>query len=250
MDLSVVIITYNSADTLSKCLDSVKNLAREIVIIDGFSIDNTAKIAEKYNCKLHFTSEKDLGKKRKIGLNLATQPWILALDSDEMLSGELINEIGTLNPTAEGYIIPFSNHYLGRPVRYGGENYKMLRLFKRSAVFIRPALVHEHFEIEGKIGQLDNVIIHHSYRSLYQMYSKFTKYAIREYEAKLNAGERSSLRKVLLNPLHMIHARFIEAQGYRDGIWRLPLDIGFGYMEFLTYLLLMVYKISQRSEKI
>ena len=47
--LSVVIITYNEEKNIARCLDSVKTIADEIIIVDSYSTDRTIPIAEKYN---------------------------------------------------------------------------------------------------------------------------------------------------------------------------------------------------------
>ena len=76
------------------------------------------------------------------------------------------------------------------------------------------------------------------------MYKKFTNYALLEATQKYLDQEESSLKKVTLYPLHMFWARFIKDKGYKDGLARITLDIGFGYMEFLTYLALFFKTIN------
>ena len=74
------------------------------------------------------------------------------------------------------------------------------------------------------------------------MFGKFTDYAKREARQKINKGEKSSIKKIVFYPLHMFWARFIKDKGYKDGIFRIPLDVGFAYMEFLTYVLILFYR--------
>ena len=73
------------------------------------------------------------------------------------------------------------------------------------------------------------------------MFSKFTDYSVREAKQKIDRGEKPSLRKIFFYPLHMFWARFIEDKGYKDGLFRIPLDFGFAYMEMMTYVLLWIY---------
>lgn len=254
MNLSVVVITKNSGETLERCLLSVCNLADEIILIDDSSTDSTVAIGKQFNAQIYDYRERNLGAKRAFGLEKATREWVLAIDADEIVSPELLEEIKQKLSDPKiikgvcGYIIPFKNHFLGKPVRYGGEQYKMLRLFRRSLVRIEPSLVHEHFIVDGHPELMEHHIHHYSYRTLGQMYRKFTNYAVREAQQKAAKGEWSSWKKVLLYPPHMFYARFIEDFGYKDGIFRIPLDIGFAYMEFLTYFLLFIYTI-RRSYK-
>lgn len=237
--ISLLMITKNAQKMIGQALASVKDLIDEIIIIDGGSTDNTLKIAKKFNPKIYRYIGDNLGEQRANGLNKATGDWVLVLDSDEMIAKELISEIKskvqTHDSTVQGYYVPFQNHFLGRKLKYGGEDYKKLILFKKKSASINPVLVHENFKVKGKIGHLKNKIFHYSYNSLSQMYIKFTNYALREARQKIKNGEKTSLKKIFLYGPHMFWARFIKDKGYKDGFFRLPLDIGFAYMEFLTY---------------
>ncbi len=251
--LSGLVITKNAKRTVSRCLSSIK-FCDEIIIIDDFSSDGTSKIINRFiqnnnYCRLYQHHEHDLGRQRAFGLSKCTKDWILMIDADEIVSRKLQDEIESLlkkrTIKENGFYIPFQNHFLGRPVSHGGENYKKLILVKKKAAEISPALVHEHLLVKGSTGQLKNKIYHYSYRSLGQMYRKFTDYAVRDAKQRFYRGERSSLKKILLYPLHMFWARFIKDKGYRDGWFRLPLDFGFAYMEWLTYVLLFIYRIKK-----
>ncbi len=248
--LSLVVITKNAEELLEKTLESVKGLVDEIVLVDDYSKDKTIEIAKTYVAKTYLHHERDLGKQRKYAVSKATSEWVLILDADEWLSNELFNEIRRIlsslrssRMTCSAYYIPFQTHFLGRPLHYGGEHYKKLILFRKDSVAIKPALVHEKYEVtKGKAGILKNKILHYSYRSLGEMFAKFTDYGFRDAEQKIKNGEKTSLRKIFLYPIHMFWARFVEDKGYRDGIFRILLDIGFAYMEFLTYFLMLFKK--------
>ena len=258
--LSVLMITKNAAETLEKSLASVKKIADEIIIVDSKSTDRTVEIVRKV-LKVHkvykvFVKEfADIGRQRIYGLNKAIGDWILILDSDEVVSKELSKEIFTLLNgyivKENGFYIRYQNHYLGRSLKYGGENYKMLRLFKRNKLLIKSSLVHNKIElISGKVGKLEGKILHFSYRSIPQIFSKFTDYGVRMAKEKRLAGEKSSLKKVFLYPPHLFWARFIKDKGYQDGLFRIPLDLGFAYMEFIIYISLAFLNIKNKKLKI
>ncbi|OGK17353.1 hypothetical protein A2774_04100 [Candidatus Roizmanbacteria bacterium RIFCSPHIGHO2_01_FULL_39_12c] len=258
IELSLLMITKNSDELLAKSLRSVEGMVDEIVIVDNYSTDRTGEIAGKYGAKIYPRRSENLGGQKAYGLHKVKGDWVLNLDADEIVSYKLKRDIISLfrgRPTLKshtyqgrvkgmtGYYIPFQNHFLGRTLNYGGENYKMLRLFKKDAVKIDPVLLHERFELKrGSAGRLGGKIYHYSYRSLRQMFGKFTDYAIREFKQKSRKGEKGGLKKILLYPPHMFLARFVKDKGYRDGLIRIPLDIGFAYMEYLTYFLLTFYE--------
>ncbi len=238
--LSLVMITKNCEKVINEALRSVKSLPDEIIVVDDYSTDKTVLIAKKYKARVFYKKEEDFGKKRKYAVFKAKGDWILFLDTDERLSDKLKSEIEKIvkkDSPFTGYAIPYQNHFLGRPLYFGGENYRMIRLFRKNSIKFDSALVHEKFVItKGKVGQLKNKIYHYSYRSLSQMYRKFTDYALREARQKIRNSEKTNLKKIFIYPLHMLWARFIEDKGYKDGLFRIPLDLGFAYMEFLTYI--------------
>lgn len=245
--LSVLMITKNSAEILEESLSSIKNLADEIIIVDDFSTDKTTEIAREHKAKIFLHSEEDLGKQKAYGLSKTKGEWIFALDSDEIvskkLSLEILKRLSEKNLKYDGFIISYQNHFLGKKVNFGGENYRILRLFKKTECIINPRLLHEKFEVKGKkISILKNKIYHYSYRSIIQIYKKFTDYGRREAKQKIKNNEKTSAEKIIFYPLHMFWARFFKDNGYKDGLFRLPLDIGFAYMEFLSYFLMLFIK--------
>lgn len=199
--ISLVMITKNAEDTLAKSLESVKDLVDEIIIVDSYSIDKTVEIAKAFGATIYHHQYRGEGEQRKIALSKAKGEWVLVLDSDEVVSPKLKKEIKrelSANPKYSGFMISFRNHFLGRVVKHGGENYGKLCLFKRMSKSIRLSEVIVHAEMKGDkrtIGLLRNKIYHYSYRSLAHVYGKFTDYALREARQKRQQGERTSLKK-------------------------------------------------------
>ena len=245
-------ITKNAAETLEKSLASVKKIASEIIIVDSRSTDRTVEIAKNYLAKVYVKEFSDIGKQRIFALSKATGKWVLILDCDEIVSEKLMKEIKSKIENKKlkinGYYICYQNFFLNKPLQYGGEDYKMLRLFRRIKLRIEPSLVHNRIELKDqKVGYLKGKIFHHSYRSILQMFGKFTDYGVRMAKEKYLIGEKSSLKKVFLYPAHLFWARFIKDKGYEDGLFRIPLDLGFAYMEFVTYFLLFFYSIHPKG---
>jgi hypothetical protein len=109
---------------------------------------------------------------------------------------------------------------------------------------VTPVPIHEEVVVRGKIGKLTGVIHHYSYRTPWQVLTKFTRYAWLVATEKQKAGERVTLKKLFLYGPHMFWARCIEEEGWRDG-WRgVILAKYFGYMEGLTYWLLLYRNIA------
>ncbi|MDO8610674.1 MAG: glycosyltransferase family 2 protein [bacterium] len=239
--LSLVIIIKNAEKLLENTLLSCNDLVDEIIAVDDYSTDSTIDILKKYNAKIYSHHEMDLGLQRKYALKKAYGKWILILDSDEMLTSEVKKEISEIIKkdlnSIDGYWVPFQTHFLGKPLYHGGETYKKMVFFKKDKVKIKANLVHEKYEVEEKrAGVLKNKILHFSYENIFFMYKKFHDYALRAGKQKLKDGEKSTLKKIIMYPIHMFYARFVHDKGYKDGLIRIPLDFGFAYMEFVSYL--------------
>lgn len=249
--LSLVMITKNCEDVIQEALESARGFADEVVIVDDYSKDRTIDIAKKYGAKVFFNRQKDFGTQKAYGVKKAKGEWTLILDSDERLTHAVKREIISLlssKTNYDGFMVPYQNHFLEKPLRYGGEDYKKLVLFKKKSSKIESALVHEKFILsDSKVGVLKNKILHFSYRSVVQMYKKFTDYGIRSAKQRISKGEKTSLKKVFLYPIHMFWARFIKDKGYKDGFFRIPLDVGFAYLEFLTYFLMLFIKNEKKN---
>ena len=85
--LSLCMIVKNEEKFLAGCLESVKNIVDEIIIVDTGSTDKTIEIANSYNAKVyHFEWKNDFSLARNESIKHATGDWILILDADERLA--------------------------------------------------------------------------------------------------------------------------------------------------------------------
>lgn len=117
LPVSVHVLTWNSGKTLERALQSVRDCA-EILVIDGGSTDDTLAIAEKNGARVlpqrmpgsQGKPLQDFAAVRNVGLQHATQPWLLTLDSDEELSTVAIKDIeNACKGEAAAYLVP--RHY-------------------------------------------------------------------------------------------------------------------------------------------
>ena len=100
--LTLSMIVKNEEKYLRDCLESVKNIVNEIVIVDTGSTDKTKDIAKNYNAKIiELEWQNDFSFARNIALKNSTCDWILYLDADERLNENSLNEIKKLTETNE-----------------------------------------------------------------------------------------------------------------------------------------------------
>ena len=92
--ISLCMITKNEENFLEQCLNSVKDIADEIIIVDTGSIDKTIRIAKKYNAKIfNFKWVDDFSAARNESIKHATKEWILMLDADEVIEKNDLSKI-------------------------------------------------------------------------------------------------------------------------------------------------------------
>lgn len=95
--LSIVLATHNEEENIANCLQSVRSIADEIVIVDGSSTDKTREIAKRFGARVFKRSNpKNFHINKQIALQKARGDWILQLDADEIVTPELASEISAV----------------------------------------------------------------------------------------------------------------------------------------------------------
>ncbi|HRT67227.1 MAG TPA: glycosyltransferase family 2 protein [Bacteroidota bacterium] len=89
MGLSVALISKNEERNIARTLESIFDVADEIVLIDSFSSDNTIKIAEQFHCKIFQEEWKGFAGQKNSALEKCSMDWILFLDCDEVVTTKL-----------------------------------------------------------------------------------------------------------------------------------------------------------------
>jgi len=180
--LSVVLAVYNEEESIGRCLESVKDLVDEIVVVDGTSNDRTVEIARRFGARVKITTNKpNFHINKQMAIDMAEGSWILQMDADEVVSPRLASEIKSKiqNPKSEinGYWMPRKNYFLGRFLMKGGQypDYT-LRLYRRGKGRLPQKDVHEQAEVEGKVGYLKNALLHYPYKDFATYIKKWGRY--------------------------------------------------------------------------
>jgi glycosyltransferase involved in cell wall biosynthesis len=219
-NLSVIVIVKNEEHDIAAGLDSVKDLAGEIVVIDSGSTDRTVDICKRYTNLVQFNEFKGYGPQKQVALNKAKGPWILNIDADERVTPALAEEIRSVlsaGPSEAGFDVPFRHFFLGKRLRFGGAaGEKHLRLFRKDAASYGNDAVHEGISVKGPIGRLVNPIDHYSYRNLDEYLEKRDRYTTLIAQKKHAAGERFHLWHYARLPYEFL-VRYVLKGGFLDG---------------------------------
>lgn len=242
LPLSVAIITYNEEDIIGRTLESVKDIASEIVVVDSRSTDRTREIAKSYGAKVYVEDWKGYAGQKNSALEKCTQEWVLFLDADEVVSEELRDSIKEelKNPKADGYLINRRTYYMGRLLRYTWQPEWRLFLVKKSA---DPKWVGEpHAELyvsSENIAKLKGDLIHFSYRSLRHQIHKGINSAYIISKIKFNKGKRISfIKDIMFRPIWTFIKIFLLKGGFLDGKRGFIISVTASYYTFLKYVFL------------
>ncbi|GIO10758.1 beta 1,4 glucosyltransferase [Cohnella xylanilytica] len=172
--VSLCMIVKNEEEVLARCLDSVRDLVDEIVIVDTGSTDGTKEIASRYTDRIYdFEWIYDFAAARNYSFSLATQDYILWLDADDRLRERDRKLFASLKETLDPAVdsVAMEYHLLldaeGNPAAMSRRN----RLVKRSRGYRWHNPIHEYLEVNGNVYLTDIAVTHdrkgsHSARNL------------------------------------------------------------------------------------
>src|SRR4051812_39880995 len=123
LPISVCIISGAEAHRIGDALKSVAGWTSEIVVLLNDDVrDGTDKVAESFGAKIYREPWRGFIKQKNSVSEKATQPWVLGIDADEVVSDELRNEIAaTINgsPAYAAYEFPRRTFFMGRWILHG-----------------------------------------------------------------------------------------------------------------------------------
>ena len=149
---SLVIITFNNADTFERCL-AAADFADELVVLDSGSTDATVAIAERHGARIAVHPFDDYGPQKQRAIDMASHDWILNLDADEILSPgtrEVI-ERALENPQAAGYRLPRRERMFWGVQHPWSHKNGHLRLFDRRRGRMNEVPIHAAVEVDGPV---------------------------------------------------------------------------------------------------
>jgi glycosyltransferase involved in cell wall biosynthesis len=162
---TVILLSFNSVDTLGATLTSARQVSDEIFVVDSFSSDGTVELARSLGATVVQHPFDNYGAQRNWAIDHlpVSRPWQLHLDADEWMNGELVTAIQALpdDPQHTGYFVPRYLRFLGRILRHGGMSPTWhLRLFRASAGRCEDRKYDQHFLLtSGTSGKLQGAMV-------------------------------------------------------------------------------------------
>lgn len=216
--ISILILTYNSEMFIKSVLESVKEFD-DIVVIDSGSTDKTLTIVKKYTSNIYKQAWLGYAKQKQFGLQFCKYNYVLNLDSDEVASKKLIEEIKQIAKDEKytGVNIPIREHFMGSPFGRFTKNCYVLRFFDKRVSKYNESLVHEGVVVsKGEVVQAKGFIEHYGIFSVAVKVDKINKYSSLKVEQKTNR-KGSLLRLLLIMPLVFFKSYFLKLS-FTDGV--------------------------------
>jgi glycosyltransferase involved in cell wall biosynthesis len=191
--ISLTMIVKDEENCIGKCLNSVKDLVDEIVIVDTGSVDKTIEICRSYNAQVFsYPWNNNFADARNFGLDKVTGEWVLWLDADE----EVVQDKGSLNRDTlsdeyDAFSVPLINFFGCRVDFDQVAQIAQPRIFRNHRGFRFENKIHEWLNLSSayekdRVGFLDLKIYHYGYMDSVvadkQKYNRNVNLLLRELE--------------------------------------------------------------------
>lgn len=249
--LSVVIITFNEEKNIGRCIESVREVADEIIVVDSFSTDITREICEKMGVRFLQHEFEGHIEQKNWASSQAQHSHILSLDADEALSLELsksINEV-KINWKFNGYQMNRLTNYCGKWVKHTGWYPDVkIRLFEKGAGVWGGINPHDKFIVKKhtKLCKLQGDILHYSYYSREEHMAQIEKFSSIGAKELHKRGTRSNYFKIFYKTLARFIKSFFIKKGFMDGMTGFTISRLSAYANYLKYSKLLKLQNGQK----
>lgn len=221
-DLTVIILTKNEELNIEKCILSVKEIAKRIVLIDCYSEDKTVSIAKSLGADIYerkFVNHADQFNWALSNCGINTT-WVMKLDADEYVLPELSTEINSrlhdLDNEVTGVILRRRVMFMGKWLKHGGKYPELLlRIFRYGHGMSENKEMDEHLIVnDGKVVTLKNDFVDDNKKTITDWITKHNWYSDKELKERIRL-QKSSESKELINTSRQAKIkRLIKNYGY------------------------------------
>lgn len=229
VQLSAAIITLNEERNIVRCLESLRGIADEVVVVDSFSTDRTEALCKGFGARFIQHRFAGYATQKNFAMQSARHDFVLSLDADEALSDELRDSIVAVknNWNADGYYFNRLTNYCGKWIRHcGWYPDRKMRLVDRRMASWGGGEVHEKIIMRqgARTGFLKGDLLHYSYCSVSEHIRQqkyFSELAARE---AFGRGRRFARIQLMLNPLYTFIRKYFLQLGFLDGYYGLVIS--------------------------
>lgn len=192
VDVIVIVLTFNSAGVIRRTLQAAQRVSRRILVVDSHSTDDTVEIARSMGCQvvsrpfLHYADQRNWA----ITTHGNQHAWQLHLDADEELDARAVESVlAALDHSGgqDGFLLKRLTYFMGRPLRFAGENSWHMRLFRSGTGSCEDRLYDQHFLCSGKVRRLAGLLHDHNVGTLAEWTARHNRWSDLESQEILRA---------------------------------------------------------------
>ncbi|MEX2091369.1 MAG: lipopolysaccharide kinase InaA family protein [Pirellulales bacterium] len=221
--VTVLISSRNAADTIVGCLESVRDMADEILVADAGSTDGTLELVRKFGgCRVIESTCTDPVVFETWAHDNAKHDWILRLRPDERLNGELSRQVQDLlatEPPEDGFRIAQTVYFRGKRLRFGAfDNEPSIRLYRKQAA--RYEVCSGRIEVSipsQRIGNVKSRLVYESCSTIIQCLTEIKRAAIQAAQESSQQGRHAQRRSVLWRTARQFAESYLLHRGILDG---------------------------------
>lgn len=259
--ISVCIVCFNEQDNIKRCLESVewvKDYQGEIVVVDSFSTDNTVEICKQFTDKVIQHKWGGFVSQKTFAVSQAQNDWILSLDADEVISGELREEIikawwDRVYHNCDGIRMKRHAFYLGKWINHGGwyPNWQ-LRLFNKYKGKWGGIDPHDRIVMQPdtKVIDLKNDLLHYTYKDISHQLRTIDNFSRVSSQSLLGEGDSFSIFKMIFRPPVKFMETFLWKRGFLDGMPGFIISVASSFYVFIKYAKMWESTLVQRCASV
>lgn len=241
-----IIITLNEENNIRECIENMKSVCAEIIVVDSESTDATRQIAEELGCRVIIQPYLGDGFQKNVGIPHAANDWILSLDADERLTDEMIDAIKKLDLGScpeDAFGFPRRNYIGSRWIKHGGWYPDVcVRLFDRRKTKFKEVKQHSFVETQN-FRTIKADIIHYSFRNLGELFAKPGRnFSSRGAKIMYEKGKKANAFSPVFHGANAFIRKYIFRLGFLDGIDGVTVALSSGVNSYLKYVKLLEYR--------
>lgn len=224
--LSVVIITFNEEENIARCIDSVREVADEIIVLDSFSTDRTVDIAKAKGASVYQEKFQGFTAQKNLAIGYSRNAYIFSIDADEVASKDLLESITREKEKdfpADAYAMNRLNFFGSRAVKTcGWYPDTKVRLWNKEIACWKGGLVHETWGLrnennEAVIEKLDGDLLHYTYKTKEDLVRQSEHFAALGAKGLKEKSTAYLLLKLLFSAPFKFLRNYVFRLGFTDG---------------------------------
>ena len=220
MKISAIIITHNEERNIGRCIDSLAEVADEIVVVDSMSNDRTQEICKEKGARFIQREWTNYSDQKNFANEQASGDYILSIDADEAISDDLKASILTIksNPSSKVYSMNRLTNYCGKWIKHCGWYPDTKTRIWEKGYARWQGTIHETLKLESnQVEHLSGDLFHYSYYSVSQHIGQINRFTDLQAQELIAKGKKPNLLKLVLSPPFKFFQKYIIQGGFKDG---------------------------------